>query len=257
MLRVSYVRAFDDNYIWLIHTESGRHVAIVDPGDAEPVQEAIDAQALEPVAILITHHHGDHTGGIRELTRQYDVPVYGPVRERIPGITHPLQEGDQVHLDRLPADFRVMDVAGHTRGHIAYYGHGLLFCGDTLFTGGCGRLFEGTPAQMYNSLTKIAALPEDTRVYCAHEYTLDNLRFAKVVEPENEALHARIAQAIETRKNFLPTVPSTLALEKATNPFLRCDRSNVIQAAERFSGKPLQSGSETFAVVRYWKDTLD
>lgn len=257
MLPVSFVRAFDDNYIWLIHGKSGENVAIVDPGDAEPVLETIDAEGLNPIAILITHHHGDHTGGIRELTRHYDIPVYGPAHERITGITDPLREGDQVQLDTLQARFEVLDVPGHTRGHIAYFGHGLLFCGDTLFTGGCGRLFEGTPAQMYDSLSKIAALPEDTLVYCAHEYTLDNLRFAKVVEPDNRDLLARIDQAIEIRKKFKPTVPSTLALEKATNPFLRCQDVNVIQAAERFAEKPLQSGSETFAVVRYWKDTLD
>ncbi|MDE2089163.1 MAG: hydroxyacylglutathione hydrolase [Gammaproteobacteria bacterium] len=257
MLDALPIPAFTDNYIWLIHGGRDRRVAIVDPGDAEPVLQALDQRAMQPVAILITHHHGDHVGGIRRLLQHYDVPVYGPAQEHIPGLTHALREGDSIKLEPLGARFTVLDVPGHTAGHIAFYGHDMLFCGDTLFTGGCGKLFEGTPAQMHASLSKIAALPAHTRVYCAHEYTLANLGFAAVVEPGNDALHARIAQTRRQRATGSPTVPSTLEVEKSTNPFLRCHVPYVIAAAERQAGKALGSASEVFAILRHWKDVLD
>jgi len=257
MITVSYVEAFNDNYIWLIHKENSHHIAIVDPGDAGPVLRAIEQHGYQPVAILITHHHGDHVGGISKLTRHYDIPVYGPANEGIAAVNHPVHEADDVYIAELDCHLSIMEVPGHTRGHIAYYRDGMLFCGDTLFTGGCGRLFEGTPEQMSDSLNKIAALPDATQIYCAHEYTLDNLAFARVVEPDSSDLIQRIKDTEEARRQDRPTVPSTLALEKQTNPFLRCDVTNVIQAAERFALKSLKSGAETFTVVRHWKDTLD
>jgi hydroxyacylglutathione hydrolase len=257
MIEISPIPAFSDNYIWIIENPENRHIAIVDPGDAQPVLTAIEKHGWIPTAILITHHHADHVGGIREITRHYDIPVYGPSRENIVTITDPLEEDDEVELGSIGAHFRVLFVPGHTRGHIAYYGHNALFCGDTLFTAGCGRLFEGTPEQMHQSLEKLSALPEKTRVYCAHEYTLDNLGFAIVVEPDNPDLLKRIEDTKLLRSQNLPSVPSTIELELKTNPFLRCKQANVIAAAENFSSKSLQSGSEIFAVVRYWKDTLD
>ena len=199
--------------------------------------------------ILITHHHGDHTGGIRDLLAAYPMPVYGPAHERIPALTHPLSEGDEVALDELGARFRVIDAPGHTRGHILYYGHGLLFCGDTLFAGGCGRIFEGTPAQMYDSLSKIEALPDETLVYCAHEYTTANLKFARVAEPGNAELLQRIEETRARRAQGLATVPSLLGLEKKTNPFLRSEVAEIIRGAEAFAGRSLPTQEEVFDTV--------
>jgi hydroxyacylglutathione hydrolase len=269
MLIVQAVNAFDDNYIWLIRRPDRPQVAIVDPGDAEPVIAAITAQSLEPVAILITHHHWDHVGGIGDLLAHYPqqppIPVYGPANETIPYISRPLGEADTVHIEALEADFRVLDVPGHTAGHIAYFHSGgdsdennnLVFVGDTLFAGGCGRLFEGTPAQMHDSLVRIAALPDDTQVYCAHEYTADNLVFARIAEPDNAALQIRQQTVQQQRARGEATVPSLLAEEKATNPFLRCAQPEIIRGAEGFSGRKLATGDEVFAAVRHWKDTLD
>lgn len=267
MLTAQAVPAFDDNYIWLIRHPDRPQVAIVDPGDAEPVIQAIHAAGLEPIAILITHHHWDHVGGISDLLAHYQqrpFPVYGPARETIPHISHPLSEGDTVKLEALDSEFQVMDVPGHTAGHIAYYhaSHSknhphLLFVGDTLFAGGCGRLFEGTPAQMHDSLSRISALPDNTQVYCAHEYTADNLVFARIAEPANTALQARQETVQQQRAQGLATVPSQLGVEKATNPFLRSEQADIIRAAEAFSGRKLTAGAEVFGAVRHWKDTLD
>jgi hydroxyacylglutathione hydrolase len=261
MLSVQAVNAFDDNYIWLIRRPNQPQVIIVDPGDAEPVIAAITAQSLEPVAILITHHHWDHVGGIDDLLARWPMPVYGPAKETIPHISQPLVEGDTVHIDALDADFAVLDVPGHTAGHIAYFhdapNNNLLFVGDTLFAGGCGRLFEGTPAQMHDSLSRIAELPDDTRVYCAHEYTADNLVFARIAEPSNAALQARQQTVEQQRAQGQATVPSLLADEKATNPFLRCAQPEIIRGAEGFSGHKLTTGAEVFGAVRQWKDALD
>jgi hydroxyacylglutathione hydrolase len=255
MIHVSYVPAFDDNYIWFIQDDAGKHAAIVDPGDADPVIDYLEQHSITPVAILITHHHGDHTGGISELLARYEMPVYGPAHETIRQLSNPIEEGDTVDLDFV--QLQVLDVPGHTRGHVAYYTKGALFCGDTLFAGGCGRLFEGTPEQMWKSLSKFIALPDDTQVYCAHEYTEANLKFALVAEPGNDALKQRIAETRELRAKHLPTVPSSLELEKATNPFLRCMQPNIIHAAEGFAKRHLKKADEVFAVVRHWKDTLD
>ncbi len=256
MLDVTPVPAFQDNYIWLIRDAARTRAAIVDPGDARPVLRALEAQELEPVAILITHHHMDHVGGVPALLERFPgLPVFGPAGERIPGITRRLVEGDEVEVPGVGVRFRVLDVPGHTAGHIAYHGAGALFCGDTLFAAGCGRLFEGTPEQMHRSLSKIAALPGDTLVYCAHEYTLANIGFARWVEPENPDLLRREADERETRARGGPTVPSCLDLERRTNPFLRFDEPTVIAAAERFAGRSLAGGAEVFGAVRHWKDT--
>jgi hydroxyacylglutathione hydrolase len=256
MLKVTPVRAFTDNYIWLIRSPDNRYAALVDPGDAAPVLRTLQEEGITLIAILITHHHWDHTGGVRSLLECYpDVAVYGPAGERIPSITRPLKEGDTVDLPEIDANFAVLEVPGHTAGHIAYYGEGALFCGDTVFGAGCGRLFEGTPVQMHASLSKLAALPGDTLVYCAHEYTLDNIAFAQWVEPDNPDLLQREQDSRALRARGLPTVPSRLELERSTNPFLRFDVPAVICAAERFAGRPLAAGAETFGVVRYWKDT--
>lgn len=257
MLNIVAIPAFEDNYIWLILDQERRYAAIVDPGDAEPVLDYLQEHGITPCALLITHHHGDHTGGIRDLLARYPMPVYGPAREKIPAMNQPLREGDRVRLPELGAEFLVFDAPGHTSGHILYYGHGALFCGDTLFAGGCGRLFEGTAEQMYDSLSKIEALPDDTLVYCAHEYTSDNLKFAIVAEPGNPVLQQRIEDTQALRERGEATVPSRLGLEKQTNPFLRSKVEDIIQAAQAFSGKVLDKPAEVFATVRYWKDSLD
>ena len=255
MLDVTPVRAFKDNYIWLIHGigEDGR-VGVVDPGDPAPVRAALERHGLTLAAILITHHHADHTGGVADLLEWTNVPVYGPAGEQIPGRTRSLHGGEQVAVTELGLSFEVIDVPGHTAGHIAYYGHGALFCGDTLFSAGCGRLFEGTPAQMTESLDRLTVLPGATRVYCAHEYTLSNLAFAAAVEPENAAVADYIRRAKSLRAEGAPTLPSTLDLEAEVNPFLRCDRPSVVSAAETHSGRPLADRIDVFATVRAWKD---
>lgn len=258
-LHVSTVPAFDDNYLWLIH--DGVKAAVVDPGDAGPVLAALDAHKLTLAAILLTHHHADHVGGVPSLLRHRQVPVYGPAGEAIEGVTRPLREGDPVHLDDLPLTLQVIDVPGHTRGHIAYYaaGPGWLFCGDTLFAGGCGYLFEGTPRQMAASLAKLTALPPGTLVYCAHEYTLANLRFAREIEPGNAALAARIAADQARRARNEPTVPSTMAMEIETNPFLRCRNDAVVarlQEAGRLPAMPPPVDPvQIFAALRAWKNS--
>lgn len=248
------LRAFADNYIWLIRGRDPGRVAIVDPGDADPVVAVLTRERLRPVAILCTHHHGDHVGGVHALVSRYPVPVYGPARERIRAITHRLEEGDRVELEELERTFTVLEVPGHTLGHIAYYGDGMLFCGDTLFCAGCGRLFEGTPEQMYASLMRLAALHGDTEVYCAHEYTLANLRFALAVEPGNPAVQAHQRACERLRAQDSPTLPSTIAQEREINPFLRVQTPAVRAAAQTYAGHVLDSDVEVFAVLRRWKD---
>jgi hydroxyacylglutathione hydrolase len=256
MNKITPIRAFMDNYIWVIHGPDS-HVALVDPGDAEPVLAYLEKEKLNPVAILITHHHSDHTGGIPQLLEHFDIPVYGPDDGRIPSVTHPLHHDDLVHLPELTTNFRVMEVPGHTRTHIAYYSEAVLFPGDTLFTCGCGRLFEGTPAQMQASLAMIRNLPTDTKIYCAHEYTLQNIDFARVAEPGNRELIKREDDTRRLRRAGQPTVPSTLALEMRTNPFLRWDIEELAQAAADYVGHPLDTAAEVFGALRRWKDDLD
>ena len=254
MATVLHVDAFEDNYIWLILGDEQPAPVIVDPGDEEPVIEYLDQQQLQPAAILCTHHHWDHHGGITALRQRYDIPAYGPAAENIEGISQPLADGDCVRFPETGLTFQVIAVPGHTRGHIAYFGQGMLFCGDTLFSGGCGRLFEGTPEQMHTSLQRLAALPADTSVYCAHEYTLANLRFARAVEPENEDLR-HYQQAVQSkRERGDATLPSTLALELRINPFLRTAVPAVQQAARQAAQHTLNGETEVFAALRRWKD---
>jgi hydroxyacylglutathione hydrolase len=253
-LNVLPVPAFNDNYLWLIH--NGRHAVAVDPGDAQPILDALQEQQVSLSAILLTHHHGDHVGGVGQLLKQFDVPVFGPRNDRIGSVTVPLSEGDSVALPELGLNFSVLDVPGHTLGHIAYFSadQQWLFCGDTLFAGGCGRLFEGTPAQMLASLNKLAALPDETKVYCAHEYTLSNLKFAKEVEPDNEKLLTRIYEEQAKREQGLPTVPSTIGLEKLTNPFLRCAYPSVYEKLIREQKVSTREPIAIFAALREWKN---
>lgn len=257
-LHVLAVPAFNDNYLWLIH--DGRHAAVVDPGDAGPVLAALEQHCLSLTAILLTHHHADHIGGVPQLLQHYAIPVYGPASDGIAAVTVPLVEGDTVQVPGLELTLTVLDVPGHTRGHIAYVRGGatpMLFCGDTLFAGGCGRLFEGTPAQMAASLDKLAALPPATQVYCAHEYTLSNLRFAAAVEPDNGALRERIGVETAKRERREATVPSTIGLERATNPFLRY-RERGIAHTLAAAGKvaPDAAPLAVFAALRLWKNTF-
>ncbi len=246
------VPAFNDNYLWVLR--HGRHAVLVDPGDAAPIRDYLARESLTPTAILVTHHHADHIGGLAELAA--NLPVYGPRDDRISGITRQVQQGDQVMLPELGASLQAIEVPGHTRSHVAYYGASSLFCGDTLFACGCGRLFEGSAAQMSASLAKFTALPDDTRVYCAHEYTMSNIRFARAVEPGNAALAAREVRDGAMRKQNKPTVPFTIGEEKASNPFLRCDQAEVIAAATRHAGAPLADLVEVFAAVREWKNNF-
>ena len=253
-MHVRAIPAFDDNYIWCLTGESNTAV-VVDPGDADPVLEHLQREQLVLAAILITHKHGDHVGGVADLLRTYpNCPVYGPANEPIRVLTYALHEGDLVHLDAIGAHFAVLEVPGHTEGHIAYYGEGCLFCGDTLFAAGCGRVFSGTHQQLSASLQRLAQLPDDTLVYCAHEYTLANLGFALWVEPDNPQLLARLQADKALRARQLPTVPSRLGMEKATNPFLRTAVPQVVAAAERYAGQPLADCAAVFTAIRTWKD---
>lgn len=244
--------AFQDNYIWLLR--KGEYAAVVDPGDAEPVLRYLQQERLQLAAILNTHHHHDHVGGNARLLKSYSVPVFGPQREPIAALTDGLIDNDSIALPELALRFTVLAIPGHTAGHIAYFGANTLFCGDTLFAGGCGRLFEGTPAQMLSSLTRLAELPDDTAVYCGHEYTLANLRFARSADPDNIDLAVRQEHAKSLREQGLPTLPSTIALEKATNPFLRCNERAVISASSVFAGRTLTDPIAVFAALRQWKD---
>ena len=253
MFNITPIPILETNYIWLLH--DGREAVAVDPGEAAPLLRYLAAHQLKLAAVLITHHHGDHTGGLAELVEQAPCPVYGP--GHIAHVSQAVADGQQISI--LGQSLRVIAVPGHTLDHVAYYATadvadtGALFCGDTLFAAGCGRLFEGTPAQMFQSLQTLAHLPEDTRVFCTHEYTLDNLRFALAAEPGNAALHARYAQAQATRAAGLPTVPSTIWLENQTNPFLRSHADGIRESALARNPQATDPVS-IFATLRSWKD---
>ena len=248
--------AFSDNYLWLLH--DARQAVVVDPGQAEPVLQALEDRGLQLQAILVTHHHADHVGGVDALRQATGAVVYGPAHEHIPTPFTPVSRDSRVEV--LGLGFEVLDVPGHTAGHVAYFcpqvdGTPLLFCGDTLFSGGCGRLFEGTPAQMLASLDQLAALPGDTRVCCAHEYTLSNLKFARAVEPGNTALLQYISRCEALRAQGLPTLPSRIALEREINPFLRTRENAVAAAAAGFAPTTdTRDAVAVLAALREWKN---
>lgn len=256
MLDVKALPALSDNYIWVLAKPGNDRVAVVDPGDAGPVARYLADQGLKVGAYLITHHHGDHVGGLDALLAEHQAPVYGPRAEadRVPQIDRPLSEGDRFRLAFLDAAFDVIDVPGHTLGHIALVTDGILLSGDALFRGGCGRVFEGSHAQMQASLAKLRALPAGTRVYGGHEYTQKNLAFARTVEPHNAAI-ARVTERVNAlRQAGEPTLPGVIEEELEINPFVRWDDADVITAASHHAGKPLSSPAEVFAVLREWKD---
>jgi len=252
MLDIVPLPAFKDNYIWTLR--AGKSAAVVDPGEAGPVKEYLAREGLALVAILATHHHPDHVGGIAELVAMAKVAVFGPKGEPIPALTHPVGQGDKVAIAALAAEFSVLDIPGHTRAHVAYYGLESLFCGDTLFACGCGRVFEGTAEQMLASLSKLAALPDATKVYCGHEYTLANIKFARAVDPHNRELAAREERATKLRAAGRPTLPSTLGEERATNPFLRCAEPVVVESPNKYLGARAADPARVFAAIREWKN---
>ncbi|NND68104.1 MAG: hydroxyacylglutathione hydrolase [Halioglobus sp.] len=257
MLNIQPIEAFTDNYIWLLEDTQTRSAFVVDPGDAAPVIARLEELDLALAGVLITHHHFDHVGGLATLRERYQPYVYGPDNPAIDGIDQVLRQGDDIEV--FGKLFTILEVPGHTLDHIAYFHDGdepLLFCGDTLFAGGCGRLFEGNPPMMLNSLEALAGLPDSTRVYCAHEYTLANLAFARAVEPDNAALAARLQAAQSTRKRGEPTVPSDIGLELATNPFLRCSQSELRDALAGQGRLEGTSPTEVFTTVRSWKDNF-
>jgi len=259
-INVLHACAFQDNYIWFITGNESESppddktdCIIVDPGDADAAEAGLQQHGLKPVAIFCTHRHGDHVGGVAELVKKYHVPVYGPASENIRTVDHPLKGGEIVTVDGI-GRFKVMFTPGHTSGHICYVGEGAAFCGDTLFLSGCGRLFEGTADQLYTSLNALAALPGDTRVYCAHEYTLSNLAFALTVEPDNLDMQKAREDYQHTRRQNLPTPPSTIERELVVNPFLRAATESVQSAVEKHVGRQLNEPVEVFTELRRWKD---
>ena len=259
MLKIDALSAFTDNYIWMLQDPQRRLCAAVDPGEAGPVEKWLDTRpGWQLTDILITHHHHDHVGGVEQLKARYAATVHGPALEKIPARDEALVDGQRIRI--LDHELDVFEVPGHTSGHIAYFHddaqHPWLLSGDTLFAAGCGRLFEGTASQMFRSLQRLAALPASTKVYCTHEYTLSNLRFAQAVEPENPDIAERLEQVTRQREAKHFTLPSELSIEQATNPFLRCSEPSVIAAASRHADRSLETAEAVFAVLRGWKDSF-
>jgi hydroxyacylglutathione hydrolase len=254
-INVRPVRAFSDNYIWLIESPNAeRRLVAVDPGEAAPVIAELQRSGSSLAAILLTHHHPDHIGGVPELLQHGAVPVIGPDDTRIAHRTRTVKDGERCEMPDLGLVFEILQVPGHTLSHIAFWGHGALFCGDTLFSAGCGRMFEGTPTQMNASLNRLSHLPPETRMYCGHEYTAANLRFALTVDPANSAALEYQDKVDRLRRDGSPSLPSTMALEIRVNPFLRCDDPVVVSAAEKHAGKTLAEPAAVFGALRAWKD---
>ena len=258
MLHITPLPAFNDNYIWVFQSQQNSGVYVVDPGDAQVVIDYLIQTGLPLLGILITHHHHDHTGGIEQLTNRFGehIAVYGPQSENISGVNHPIAKGGNIPLVNAGVNAKVIQLAGHTLGHIAYLIEDVLFCGDTLFSGGCGRLFEGSAEQMYQSLGQLSQLPDQTKVCCAHEYTLANLAFANTVEPNNAALIDYTQKAHALRAENIPTLPSTIGQEKAINPFLRSDSEEIKQSLSIQFQQPIDNPLQSFSLLRQWKDNF-
>lgn len=258
MNTITALPTLKDNYIWAIHSLAGSQIIVVDPGDASPVLTYLAKNKLSLFAIFLTHKHWDHTHGVLSLLNHFpDVAVYGPSLEKVPGVTRFVKEGDEIALPPFDLTFRVMEIPGHTLGHIAYVSPTLLFCGDTLFSAGCGKIFEGTPLQMYTSLNRIKNLPENTLVFCGHEYTANNLIFAALVEPSNVHLQQRRLQVNELRQRNLPTLPSTILLERQTNPFLRCETPEIIASVQKHCKIEEINPVSIFSHLREWKNNYN
>jgi hydroxyacylglutathione hydrolase len=253
---IAAVPALKDNYIWLLQHPSHSEVVAVDPGDAAPVLAYLKLHQKTLAAILITHHHADHTQGVAALSQQYSVPVYGAHNSQHTGITHRLQDQEEVIIPELALSLKTLAIPGHTLDHMAYYNNAMVFTGDTLFSAGCGRLFEGTAQQMWESLQRLQQLPDDTAVYCGHEYTLSNLAFAQTVEPKNQAVKQHIEHVQKIRALNQPSIPSTMGLEKQINPFLRTSKPDVMAAVEKHVGQTLKSPVDVFAHLRQWKNNF-
>lgn len=267
MISITPIPAFKDNYLWLIHQQN--KALIVDPGDAQPVIDYLQQHRLDLIGILLTHHHADHTGGVAALKKQYQCTVWGPNDPRMSMIDHYCQQPQEIVFQQLKVKFKVLDVVGHTAYHIAYLmqpemthdslsaadlADQHLFCGDTLFSAGCGRLFEGSPQQMLESLRKIQQMADNTLIYPAHEYTQANIDFAVKLEPDNQQLLDYQKQVIDLREKNTPSLPTNVKQEKQINPFLRCKQTSIIQSAEKYAKHPLNSELEVFATIRKWKD---
>lgn len=255
-IEIQPIPALKDNYIWAIFNRDTREAWIIDPGDATAVFDFLRLQNLDLVGILVTHRHWDHVNGIEPLTAKFDVPVIGPLKDNISQLTRGITNNDLLTFDQLPITFKVFEIPGHTKGHIAYYSPGMLFCGDTLFAAGCGRIFEGSPEELYASLQMLVSLHDATKIFCAHEYTLNNLKFAILVEPDNSDIEERLAKISKMRQDDLITLPSTILEEKLTNPFLRCHASTLIKNVERHVNRELKTPLEVFTELRKWKDTF-
>ena len=253
--QIHCIPVLSDNYVWVIEGVDNT-CAVVDPGQAEPVLAFLEAHTLTPVAVLITHHHHDHIGGLSQLTQQFSLDVYGPEGLRGQGVNHPVKEQDQINLANITT-LDVLETPGHTQGHLCFYNDAVIFCGDTLFTLGCGRLFDGNAAQMQQSMDKLRQLPDDLTMYCGHEYTQDSLKFALHCDPDNPVLARRAEEINQLRAQNHPTASANLGLEKQTNPFLRVRDPVIRQAIEAYEGRKINDDAAAFAVLRHWKDDFD